>query len=123
MNFDAADIAAATGGTVVAEGPAGPILTDSRALVPGAWFLAPTRALIALAVRELGEVHQTTGNLNNHLGVPMTLLAAPNVATAVVVELGTSSPGEIALLADIARPTVRLVVNVGPAHLLELGGL
>jgi UDP-N-acetylmuramoyl-tripeptide--D-alanyl-D-alanine ligase len=195
MNFDAADIAAATGGTLVAEGPAGPILTDSRALVPGAWFLAltgerfdghaflgkalaagvagaivsgdvpagwtagvvrvgdttkalqdlgraardrlrcpvigvtgsagktTTRALIALAVRELGEVHQTTGNLNNHLGVPMTLLAAPEVATAVVIELGTSSPGEIALLADIARPTVRLVVNVGPAHLLELGGL
>jgi UDP-N-acetylmuramoyl-tripeptide--D-alanyl-D-alanine ligase len=39
------------------------------------------------------------------------------------VEMGTSSPGEIALLADICRPDVRVVINVGPAHLLELGGL
>lgn len=82
-----------------------------------------TRALMALALSPLGEVHQTTGNLNNHIGVPLTLLARPDSAAAMVVEMGTSSPGEIAVLARIARPNVRLVVNVGPAHLEELGGL
>lgn len=82
-----------------------------------------TRALTALALSPLGEVHQTVGNLNNHYGVPMSLLAAPVDAAACVIEMGTSSPGEIALLADIATPDVRVVVNVGPAHLLELGGL
>lgn len=82
-----------------------------------------TRALAALALSPLGFVHQTTGNLNNHIGVPLTLLARPEEARAMVVEMGTSAPGEIAVLADIARPEVRLIVNVGPAHLLELGGL
>lgn len=82
-----------------------------------------TRALIALAVRALGPVHQTTGNLNNHVGVPLTLLARPADAAVMVVEMGTSAPGEIRTLAEIAEPDVRLIVNVGPAHLEELGGL
>ncbi len=82
-----------------------------------------TRAMIALALSPLGRVHQTTGNLNNHLGVPFTLLATPDDAAVSVVELGTSAPGEIAFLAEIARPEVRVIVNVGAAHLLELGGL
>lgn len=82
-----------------------------------------TRALIAAALGQLGRVHQTIGNLNNHLGVPMTLLATPDDAAAVVLEMGTSSPGEIRFLADLGAPDVRLLVNVGPAHLEELGGL
>lgn len=82
-----------------------------------------TRALVACALSPMGHVHQTGGNLNNHLGVPMTLLAAPPDAAAHVVEMGTSSPGEIRFLAELARPDVRLVLNVGPAHLEELGGL
>jgi UDP-N-acetylmuramoyl-tripeptide--D-alanyl-D-alanine ligase len=82
-----------------------------------------TRALMSLALSQLGPVHQTSENLNNHLGVPLTLLSAPEEARAAVVEAGTSAPGEIALLADIIRPDVRVVVNVGAAHLEELGGL
>jgi UDP-N-acetylmuramoyl-tripeptide--D-alanyl-D-alanine ligase len=82
-----------------------------------------TRALIACALRQLGPVHQTTGNLNNQLGVPMTLLATPDDAAALVVEMGTSSPGEICFLAELSRPDARLIVNVGAAHLEELGGL
>ena len=82
-----------------------------------------TRALAALALEQLGPVHQTRGNLNNHLGVPLSLLDAPEDCQAAVIELGTSSPGEIALLADIARPHVRMLINVGPAHLEELGGI
>ncbi|MEQ1502231.1 MAG: UDP-N-acetylmuramoyl-tripeptide--D-alanyl-D-alanine ligase [Myxococcota bacterium] len=82
-----------------------------------------TRALIALALAPLGRVHQTTGNLNNHIGVPLTLLSRPEDARAMVIEMGTSSPGEIEVLARLATPDVRLIVNVGPAHLEELGGL
>ena len=51
------------------------------------------------------------------------VVAAPLDAAALVVEMGTSSPGEIAFLAELARPDVRLILNVGPAHLEELGGL
>ena len=193
MNFDARAIAAATGGTLLAEGPHGPVATDTRNFPAGGWFVAlsgarfdghdhlgslvgaagavvsrppgagwtagavlvadtlralqdlgaaarrstpasvvaitgsagktTTRALTALALRPLGPVHQTQGNLNNHIGVPLTLLAAPADAQTWVIEMGTSSPGEIQRLAEIATPDVRLIVNVGPAHLEELGGL
>lgn len=83
-----------------------------------------TRALTACALSGGGlQVHQTVGNLNNHLGVPMTLLATPAEAEVLVVEMGTSGPGEIEHLAKIGLPTHRVIVNVGPAHLLELGGL
>ncbi|MBX2798744.1 MAG: UDP-N-acetylmuramoyl-tripeptide--D-alanyl-D-alanine ligase [Myxococcales bacterium] len=91
--------------------------------VTGSSGKTTTRALLALALSPLGEVHQTKGNLNNHLGVPMTLIAAPEGAAAMVVEMGTSSPGEIGFLAELGEPDVRLIVNVGPAHLEELGGL
>lgn len=82
-----------------------------------------TRALMALAVSPLGRVHQTVGNLNNHFGVPLTLVAADESAAVSVVELGTSGPGEIALLSNVVRADVRLIVNIGASHLEELGGL
>ena len=82
-----------------------------------------TRTLVACALQGLAPVHQTVANLNNHIGVPLTLLNTPDAARAVVVEMGTSAPGEIEVLANIAEPDVRLIVNVGPCHLQELGGL
>ena len=81
-----------------------------------------TRALIALALEGMGRVHQTEGNLNNHIGVPLTVLRAPVDAAVWVLEMGMNHPGEIDVLQDIARPTVRLVTNVGPAHLEGCGG-
>ncbi len=91
--------------------------------VGGAAGKTTTRVLVALALAPLGTVHQTQANLNNHLGVPLTLLGAEEGAAASVVELGTSAPGEILTLTSIARPDVRLIVNIGPEHLEELGGI
>jgi UDP-N-acetylmuramoyl-tripeptide--D-alanyl-D-alanine ligase len=82
-----------------------------------------TRALTSLALAPLGRVHDTKGNLNNHIGVPLTLLDAPPEADAWVVEMGMNAFGEIALLQDIAAPTVRLITNVGAAHLEGVGSL
>lgn len=82
-----------------------------------------TRTLVSLALGGLGKVHQTEANLNNVLGVPITLVSTPEDAAAIVVELGSSRPGEIAMLCEIARPNVRLVVNIGPAHLEEIGDI
>lgn len=194
MKFTAREICQATRGTLLVDGPAGALCTDTRAVRPGDWFVAlrgprfdghdfveqagaagaigaiverpidgwegglvqvpdttraygvlgraarrrlgcpvvgltgtsgktTTRALIALAISDLGVVHQTRENLNNHLGVPLTLLAAPPEPDAVVVELGTSGPGEIATLSKIAEPTHRLILNIGHGHLLELGDI
>ena len=82
-----------------------------------------TRAMVALAIGALGRIHATVGNLNNHIGVPLTHVAAPVGAAAWVVEMGMNAPGEIALLQDISAPTIRLVTNVGAAHLEGVGDL
>ncbi|MEZ5566273.1 MAG: UDP-N-acetylmuramoyl-tripeptide--D-alanyl-D-alanine ligase [Gammaproteobacteria bacterium] len=69
-----------------------------------------------------GDVLATWGNLNNHIGVPITLLWLRDRHRAAVIEMGASAPGEIALLTRIARPTVGVITNVGPAHLAGFGG-
>ena len=65
----------------------------------------------------------THGNLNNHIGVPLTLARLEATHRHAVVEMGANHPGEIAHLAGIARPDVGLVINAGPAHLEGFGGL
>lgn len=82
-----------------------------------------TRALIGLALTPLGQIHQTAGNLNNHIGLPLTILEAPLGADAWVLELGMNHLGEIDLLQEIGRPTVRLITNVGAAHLQGVGSI
>jgi UDP-N-acetylmuramoyl-tripeptide--D-alanyl-D-alanine ligase len=193
MRYAGAEIAQHSGGQLLADGPRGPLVTDSRALKAGDWFLAlvgerfdghafldkaaaahcagavvsadapagwdrglvrvpdtlvalqdvaaasragfggpvvaitgsvgktTTRALTVLAVADGEVVHHTQGNLNNHIGLPLTLLARRREATLMVLELGMNAPGEIALLQRICRPTVRIITNVAPAHLEGLG--
>ena len=77
----------------------------------------------ALGARWGTRVHATTGNLNNLVGVPLTILAAPDDAEALVVEAGASLPGEIARLRDIIEPTIAVVTNVGYAHLEGFGSV
>ncbi len=194
MTFTAEELARATGGDLRRPGPAGAIVTDTRRLEPGSWFLAlrgdrfdghefldharmagcagvivdsapedwdrgllvvpdtlvalqdcarfvrrdlrcpvvgitgsagktTTRAMVAEVLSALGRVHQTEGNLNNHIGLPLTLLAAPADVDVLVIEMGMSAPGEIALLQDICQPDLRLITNVSAAHLEGTGSL
>ncbi len=81
------------------------------------------KELLRAALGSTLRVHATSANLNNRIGVPLTLLAAPDDAEAVIVEMGTNEPGEIATLARIAEPDLGLVVNVGESHLEGLGSL
>ena len=82
-----------------------------------------TRALVGLVLEERGSVHQTAGNFNNHIGLPLTILAAPESADAWVLEMGMNHSGEIHLLQDIGKPNIRLISNVGIAHLEGLGSI
>lgn len=75
------------------------------------------RAVVATRYR----THATTGNLNNLVGAPLTLLAAPDDAEAMVVEIGTNAPGEIARLAETVEPDVGVVTSIGEGHLEGLG--
>jgi UDP-N-acetylmuramoyl-tripeptide--D-alanyl-D-alanine ligase len=66
--------------------------------------------------------YATKGNLNNHIGVPLTLLAIDSSYEIVVVEMGANHLGEIALLSSIANPTHGFITNIGKAHIGTFGG-
>ena len=194
MMLDSLQIAEASGGQHVADGPAGSLVTDTRKLRPGDWFLAlkgpnfdgntmagkardagcagavlerapedwdcglvlvedgllalqdcarwvreqfqgpvigitgssgktTTRAMVADVLSQGFRVHQTAGNLNNHIGVPLTILSMGDVDEVLVLEMGMNAPGEIELLQSIGRPTVRLITNVSLAHAEGTGDL
>jgi UDP-N-acetylmuramoyl-tripeptide--D-alanyl-D-alanine ligase len=80
-----------------------------------------TREMIAAILATRGPVLKTEGNLNNEVGVPLTLLGLDATHLAAVIEMGMSHPGEIARLAAIALPQVGLVTLAAPAHLEGLG--
>jgi UDP-N-acetylmuramoyl-tripeptide--D-alanyl-D-alanine ligase len=82
-----------------------------------------TKELLRAALGARLVVHATQGNLNNQVGVPLTLLALPDAADVAVVEMGTNLPGEIAILRDIARPDVAVVTAIEEEHLEGFGDL
>lgn len=89
--------------------------------VTGSVGKTTTRQLVAAVLAELGPVCATQGNLNNHIGVPLTLCRLRAEHRAAVIEMGASHAGEIALLAGIARPTIGIVTLAGDAHLEGFG--
>src|SRR5438445_571631 len=82
-----------------------------------------TKEMVRAALATRYRVHATSGNLNNLVGVPLTILAAAEDRNALVVEVGASVPGEIARLLAIVEPTIAVVTNVTPAHLEGFGSL
>jgi len=82
-----------------------------------------TKEMTAAILSESMRVARNEGNLNNLIGLPLTLLALSGELDAAVLEMGTNSRGEIARLAEIARPNVGCVTNVGPVHLEGLGSV
>ena len=80
-----------------------------------------TKELIAAALSGTHTVHKTEVNLNNLVGVPLTILAAPVDASALVVECGASLVGEIGRMRAIVRPDIAVVTNVGAGHLEGFG--
>jgi len=82
-----------------------------------------TKELIAVVLSKKFRTYATKGNLNNHIGVPLTLLAIDNNYEMAVVEMGANHQQEIGLLSQIAQPTHGLITNIGKAHLEGFGGL
>jgi UDP-N-acetylmuramoyl-tripeptide--D-alanyl-D-alanine ligase len=83
-----------------------------------------TKELIAAVLAKKYRTYATRGNLNNHIGVPLTILAVtPREYDMVVVEMGANHQEEIAALCIIAQPTHGLITNIGKAHLEGFGGL
>jgi UDP-N-acetylmuramoyl-tripeptide--D-alanyl-D-alanine ligase len=81
------------------------------------------KTLLAAILERHGRTHVNAGNLNNEIGLPLSVLAMPEDTQFAVFEMGAGKPGDIAYLVDIARPSIALVNNVAPAHLERLGSL
>ena len=80
-----------------------------------------TKELIATVLQKRYKTFYTQGNLNNHIGVPLTLLGLTEEHEMAVVEMGANHPGEIRTLVNIAEPDCGLITNVGKAHLEGFG--
>ncbi len=82
-----------------------------------------TKELCSAILSTEKNICSTEGNLNNHIGVPMTILNIQKETTLAIVEMGANHPGEIAKLCQIAQPTHGLITNIGKAHLEGFGDL
>ena len=81
-----------------------------------------TKELVSRVLGERFAVCATRGNLNNHIGVPLTLLSMTRDTEFGVVEMGASACGELALLTSVAEPGYGILTNIGRAHLAGFGG-
>lgn len=82
-----------------------------------------TKELIAAILAKKFKLHYTKGNLNNHIGVPLTILSAPAGTEMMIIEMGANHIGEIKALCNIARPDYGIITNIGNAHLEGFGSL
>jgi UDP-N-acetylmuramoyl-tripeptide--D-alanyl-D-alanine ligase len=82
-----------------------------------------TKELVQRVISKKFNVFATKGNLNNHIGVPLTLLALNKSHEIAIVEMGANHQGEIALLSSICLPNYAIITNIGKAHLEGFGGI
>lgn len=88
--------------------------------VTGSVGKTSTKDMIASVLSQKYDVLKTQGNLNNHIGLPFTLLKLKE-HTAIVVEMGMNNFGEISVLTNIAKPTIAVITNIGTSHIGKLG--
>jgi len=81
------------------------------------------KEMIGSIMKQLGSVLVTRGNLNNHIGVPLTLLELNTSHQSAVIEMGANHKGEIAALSRLSAPNIGIVTNAGAAHLEGFGGM
>jgi len=82
-----------------------------------------TKELLAVILSKKFRIHYTKGNLNNHIGVPLTILSAPADTEMLIIEMGASHLGEIRTLCHIAKPEYGIITNIGTAHIEGFGSV
>lgn len=96
----------------------GPLLA-----ITGSGGKTTVKGMVASILSQCGKTLATRGNLNNHIGVPLTLLELGTEHEFAVIEMGASAAGEIAYLVGLAKPDVALVNNIMPAHVEGFGSV
>lgn len=89
--------------------------------VTGSVGKTTTKDMIASVMSKMGDCLKTEGNFNNELGMPLTIFGLEECHKSAVLEMGMSAFGEIHYLADIARPDVAVITNIGMSHIENLG--
>lgn len=80
-----------------------------------------TKDMVAAILATTYKIHKTKGNLNNHIGLPLTLLQLSEETEVAVIEMGMSGRGEIEFLSKLCAPDIVIISNIGESHLLQLG--
>ncbi len=88
--------------------------------ITGSCGKTTTKEMLACVLKDQGHVHYAQGNFNNELGLPLSILSAPDNCDYLLLELGTNAPGEIAHLATLAQPDIAGITNVSASHLEKL---
>ena len=91
--------------------------------IPGSTGKTSTKDITAALLRPTRRTVATTGNFNTEIGLPLTILGAPEGTEVLVLEAAMRGPGQVALLSRIADPDVGIIVNIGPVHLELLGSV
>lgn len=97
--------------------------TGTVIAITGSSGKTTTKEMVAAVLERRWHVHKTQGNLNNLIGVPLTIFGLKKEHEVLVLELGTNQPGEISRLGWIVKPNIACVTNIGPAHLEGLGSI
>ncbi len=82
-----------------------------------------TKELLSSIMARKLKVHSTKGNLNNHIGVPLTILSAPPGTEMMIIEMGSNHIGEIGVLCQITKPDYGIITNIGKAHIEGFGSM
>ncbi len=85
--------------------------------VTGSVGKTSTKEMLALTIGKQRKVHATSGNYNNHIGLPLTLVNAPAETEIMVLEMGMNHAGEISLLSEIAKPDIAIITTIDAVHL------
>ncbi|MHC4976888.1 MAG: Mur ligase family protein, partial [Planctomycetota bacterium] len=97
---------------------------DARVVaITGSNGKTTTCRLTHAAFNDPEHTHAPRDSYNNHIGVPMTILTAPEHTRTIICELGTSSPGEISLLSKLITPDIAAITSIGHAHIEGLGSI
>jgi len=99
------------------------LFTGPLVAITGSSGKTTVKTLVASILGECGETLATRGNLNNHIGVPLTLLELEERHQFAVIEMGASGPSEIAYACSLAKPQVAMINNVMPAHIEGFGSI
>ena len=85
--------------------------------VTGSVGKTTTKDMIYQVLSSYGKAYSNHGNLNNHIGLPLSLLNAPDDAEYIILEMGMNSPGEIAILTNIMKPDISIITKIDSVHL------